>query len=163
VFPSNDRVHVVRTWNDDPHVVVRGKLKEGLAEIARANAVTIYKNGGSLHTFPVSALFDVNRFGSREGGLGTWVFWGHVDSFQDEEGLVTLKARDGQEATIDFRTGTIVSGVCSERGKCGNSMPDGPTWLAALVAGGVVVMGCSAIFGVLFFVLLRRQGPPMSD
>lgn len=159
VFPSNDRAHVVRCWNDDPHVTTGKTSRDFVREIAGAPALTVYKNGQEVWTAKVGELLNVNKFGSDNGGdLGTWFFWGHVDLFNDEAGLVTLKGAGQQETTINFRD--PVSPVNGERGRCGNDGPTGllgvPGWVIVAFVGVGVVLAGATIFLVTLLLFVRR-------
>jgi hypothetical protein len=152
VFASDDGIFAVHVPDGDPGERTWQLMNDKPIPSKRAGwesepALVIYRHGKPFRTLALRDVFDCTRFTDRDCFMGPIVT---IDSFLDGPGHVTISSEANerkQTATIDFRTGKVISGSGLAEGPYDLSAPGGGSgepaggrsWLWALVVGLVIV------------------------
>lgn len=156
---SDDGKFVVRVADIDPGLrrwvlSYQKEIPEKKAGWDEAPALHIYKDGKPFRTVALREAFDTPSFSLRDCFMGPIVA---IDSFDDAAGRVTISTEADERkrtATVNFRTGEVVSGGNSSAADAAGA--GGRNWGRVALIGLVVVALGAAVFGVLLFRKPRK-------
>lgn len=159
VFVSDDGAFAVRVPDGNPGLrrwvlSYQKEIPEKKAGWDNEAVLHIYKDGRPFRTVALREAFAPSRFSDRDCFMGPIVA---IDSFDDAAGRVTISTEADERkrtATVNFRTGEVVSGGSSSAADAAGA--GGRNWGRVALIGLVVVALGAVVFGVLLFRKPRK-------